>query len=81
MVVVVVTAAIVVFVFMVVVVTVAIVIVYHCHYRCLSLWLVVWKVSTCVKLEIKMLGLTCVIWTTHISCRASLRNFAVLSSM
>ena len=75
--------AVIVFVFMVVVVVVmvAIVIVYHCHYHCLSLWLVVWKVSACVKLEIKMLGLTCVIWTTHISCRASLRNVAVLSSM
>ena len=78
---VVVMAAVVVFVFMVVVVTVAIVVVYRCHYRCLSLWLVVWKVSACVKLEIKMLGLTCVIWTTHISCRASLRNVAILSSM
>ena len=49
-VVVVVMAAIVVIVFMVVVVvvTVAVVVIYHCHYHRLSL--VVWRVSTCIKI-------------------------------
>ena len=45
----------------VVVVMVAVIVVYHCHYRHLSLGLVVWRVSTCIKVEIKMTGLTCVI--------------------
>ena len=44
-------------------------------------WLVVWKVSMCIKLEIKMMGLTCVVWTTHTSCRASLCNVAILSNL
>ena len=48
----------------VVVVTVAVIVVYHCHYCHLSLGLVVWRVSACVKVEIKMTGLTCVI-STH----------------
>ena len=52
MVVVVVMVAVIVVIFMVVVVvvvvTVAVVVIYHCHYRHLSL--VVWRVSTCVKI-------------------------------
>ena len=41
---------------MVVVVMVAIVIIYCCHYQHLSLWLVAWRVSACIKLEIKIVG-------------------------
>ena len=38
------------------VVTVAIIVIYRCHYRHLTLWLVAWRVSACVKLEIKIIG-------------------------
>ena len=38
----------------VVVVTVAVIVVYHHHYWHLTLWLVAWRVSACVKLEISI---------------------------
>ena len=48
---------------------VAVVVIYHCHYQCLSLWLVAWRVSACVKLEIKIVR-THLCGMTHTSCRA-----------
>ena len=51
-----------------------------CDVTVLSLWLTqcnlnVGRVSACINLlEIEMLGLTCVVWTTHTSCKASLQN-------
>ena len=62
----------------VVVVTVAVIVVYHRHYWHLTLWLVAWRVSACVKLEIKIIG-THLCGMGHPHILQGLRNVTVLS--
>ena len=61
-----------------VVVTVAVIVIYRRHYRCLTLWLVAWRVSACVKLEIKIIG-THLCGMDHPHILQGLHNVAVLS--
>ena len=62
----------------VVVVMVAVIVVYHRHYWHLTLWLVAWRVSMCVKLEIKIIG-THLCGMDHPHILQGLCNVAVLS--
>ena len=60
------------------VVMVAVIVIYRRHYQCLTLWLVAWRVSACVKLEIKIIG-THLCGMDHPHILQGLRNVAVLS--
>ena len=61
-----------------VVVMVAVIVIYRHHYRRLTLWLVAWRVSACVKLEIKIIG-THLCGMDHPHILQGLRNVAILS--